>query len=79
MKDIKNLQKDIYHVLNTGEGWTDEISSWVGYQISKSLTRQLQPRTGQKANLRMSNLGQPCDRKNCGIHYKTLHRSIKKF
>ena len=62
-KDIKTLKQDIEHVLSTGEGWTDEISSWVGYQISKSLTRQLQPRTNQKANLRMSNLGQPCDRK----------------
>ena len=29
-KDIKNLQKDIYHVLNTGEGYTKEIADWVG-------------------------------------------------
>ena len=63
LPEIKTLKQDIEHVLSTGEGWTDEISSWVGYQISKSLTRQLQPRTGQKATLRMSNLGQPCDRK----------------
>ena len=62
-KSIHTLRSDIEHVLSTGEGWTDEISSWVGYQISNSLTRQLQPRSGQKATLRMSNLGQPCDRK----------------
>lgn len=62
-KNIWNLKRDIEHVLSTGEGWTDEIASWVGYQISQSTTRQLTPRTEFKSTLRMSNLGQPCDRK----------------
>ena len=33
MKTIDTLVKDIEHVLNTGEGWTDEISKWVADDI----------------------------------------------
>lgn len=62
-KDIKTLKADIEHVLSTGEGWTNEIADWVGEQIAQSTTRQLTPRTEFKGTLRMSNLGQPCDRK----------------
>ena len=62
-KTIYTLKRDIEHVLSTGEGWTDEISAWVGFEISKSTSRQLVPRGNYTANLRMSNLGQPCDRK----------------
>lgn len=63
MKDIKTLKSDIEHVLSTGEGWTKEIAEWVGEEISKSTTRQLLPRPNTTGTLRMSNLGQPCDRK----------------
>ena len=62
-KTIYTLKKDIEHVLTTGEGWNDEIAAWVGFEISKSTSRQLVPRTNNKPTLRMSNLGQPCDRK----------------
>ena len=62
-KDIKNLQKDIYHVLNTGEGYTKEIADWVGEQISLSTQRQLIDKRTGKSYLRMSNMGTPCERK----------------
>lgn len=62
-KTIYTLKKDIENVLTTGEGWNDEIAAWVGLEISKSTSRQLVPRGNYTANLRMSNLGQPCDRK----------------
>lgn len=62
-KSIYTLKQDIEYVLVTGEGWTDEIAAWVGYEISKSTTRQLTPRTNTEPTLRMSNLGTPCDRK----------------
>ena len=62
-KDIKNLQKDIYHVLNTGEGYTKEIADWVGEQISLSTQRQLIDKRSGKSYLRMSNMGTPCERK----------------
>lgn len=62
-KKIETLKKDIEHVLSTGEGWTNDIADWVGEQISLSTSRQLKPRTKFTGTLRMSNLGQPCDRK----------------
>ena len=64
MKTIDTLVKDIEHVLNTGEGWTDEISKWVADDISKSLSRQFSS-IGQerKRTLRPSSLGTPCERK----------------
>lgn len=62
-KTIYTLKRDIENVLTTGEGWNDEIAAWVGFEISKSTSRQLVPRTNNKPTLRMSNLGQPCDRK----------------
>lgn len=62
-KDISTLKRDIEEVLSTGRGWTTDIADWVGEQISLSTTRQLKPRDNYKATLRMSNLGQPCDRK----------------
>ena len=62
-KDIKNLQKDIYHVLSTGEGYTKEIAEWVGEQISLSTQRQLIDKRSGKSYLRMSNMGTPCERK----------------
>lgn len=63
-KTIKTLIKDIHHVLETGEGWTDEISQWVADDISKSLSRQFNS-IGQerKRTLRPSSLGTPCERK----------------
>jgi len=61
-KSITTLKHDIEHVLKTGEGWSSEIASWVGFQIATALTRQLSPRSGKPA-LRMSNIGTPCDRK----------------
>lgn len=63
-KSIRTLQGDIEHVLNTGEGWTKEISEWVADDISKSLERQLgRIGSGFKRNLRLSSLGTPCERK----------------
>ena len=63
MKDIKNLQEDIYHVLSTGEGYTKEIAEWVGEQVSLSTQRQLIDKQSGKSYLRMSNMGTPCERK----------------
>jgi hypothetical protein len=58
-KTYETLVEDIYHVLKTGEGYTKEIADWVGEQTSKSLLRQMTPRTQTNSNLRMSNLGKP--------------------
>ena len=64
MKTIDTLQKDIQHVLNTGEGWTREISQWVADDIAKSLDRQFSSiGKERKRTLRASNLGTPCERK----------------
>lgn len=62
-KTIYTLKTDIEKVLSTGEGWTTDIAEWVGKEIAKSTTRQLKPREAKAGNLRMSNLGTPCDRK----------------
>jgi len=62
-KTLDTLQEDIYHVLNTGEGWTDEIATWVAEDSRKALVRQMKPRKEGKPSLRMSSLGQPCERK----------------
>lgn len=62
-KSIQTLKSDIENVLSTGEGWTEDIAAWVGEQISKGLTRQLTPRDNTTGTLRMSSLGQPCERK----------------
>lgn len=63
-KDISTLKRDIEHVLNTGRGWTNEISEWVATDAAKSLSRQFYG-AGQKrkGTLRPSNLGTPCERK----------------
>ena len=64
MKTIDTLEKDIQHVLNTGEGWTKEISQWVADDIAKSLDRQYSSiGKERKRTLRASNLGTPCERK----------------
>ena len=58
------LLKDINHVLNTGEGWTNEISEWVAEDIAKSLSRQFSARGKERTRtLRASNVGTPCKRK----------------
>ena len=62
-KDIKTLKEDLYHVLSTGEGWSKEISEWVGELASQVTLKQMTPRDFGKSYLRMSNLGQPCGRK----------------
>lgn len=62
-KSIQTLKSDIENVLSTGEGWTEDIADWVGEQISKGLTRQLTPKLNSVGTLRMSSLGQPCERK----------------
>lgn len=64
MKSPETLREDIHEVLTTGRGWTEEISQWVCNDIAKSLDRQFSRSTGQrKGNLRVSNLGTPCERK----------------
>lgn len=62
-KTIETLQKDVNHVLKTGEGWTKEVSEWVARDIYKSLQRQLTNRsTDDRKTLRLSSLGKPCER-----------------
>ena len=64
MKTIETLVKDIYHVLSTGEGVTQEILDWVSGDINQSLQRQLVGGGGlREPRLRMSGLGTPCRRK----------------
>ena len=62
-KDIKTLKDDLYHVLSTGEGWSKEISEWVGELASQVTLKQMTPRDFGKSYLRMSKLGQPGSRK----------------
>lgn len=63
MKSINTLVGDIYNVINTGEGWTEEISKKTADRIAKQLDRQLNRKSGRGSNLRMSNIGTPCKRK----------------
>lgn len=63
MKTVDTLQKDIEHVLKTGEGWTQYVSQWVSNDIEDSLNRQFNRSDDYKTKLRMSNLGTKCDRK----------------
>ena len=62
-KTLDTLQEDIYRVLDTGEGWTQEITDFVKEDFAKALARQMKPRGEYKPSLRMSSLGQPCERK----------------
>lgn len=62
MATITTLVSDIYHVLQTGEGYTEEIADWVSNDIKNSLIRQTAPRVG-KSSLRLSGLGTACKRK----------------
>lgn len=62
-KTPHTLERDIIHVLNTGEGWTSEISEWVADDISKSLNRQFGGRGETGRGLRLSSLGTKCERK----------------
>lgn len=65
MKTPYTLEKDIRHVLTTGEGWTTEIAEWMAEDIKKTVHKQMaslqdpQPRGG----FRLSQMGQPCVRK----------------
>lgn len=61
MKQINTLIEDIHKVLDTGDGWTNEIAEWVANETKESLNRQLgQNRYNPKPSLRPSNIGTPC-------------------
>lgn len=63
-KSIHTLKQDIEHVIKTGEGWTKEISEWIGQEVSELYSGRMSSIGGErKRNLRMSNLGTPCARK----------------
>lgn len=62
MATIGTLVSDIYNVLQTGKGYTEEIAKWVSDDIRLSLLRQTAPRVG-RASLRLSGLGTACKRK----------------
>jgi len=63
-KTIETLIDDMEEVLNSGCGWTDEISEWVADDIAKSLSRQFNSiGTQRKGTLRLSGIGTPCERK----------------
>lgn len=58
------LKKDIEHVVKTGEGWTDAIAGWVAKDVKNTISNQLNSRgRARTKGLRMSNVGQPCERK----------------
>ena len=61
--DPYTLEKDIVNVLKTGDGWTREISEWVGTDIANSLSRQFDGRGEDRRRLRLSSLGTKCERK----------------
>ena len=62
-KTPHTLEKDIIHVLRTGEGWTSEVSQWVGTDIANSLSRQFDRGGESRRGLRLSSLGTKCERK----------------
>lgn len=63
-KTVTTLKQDIEHVIRTGEGWTPEIADWVGESIETMLNdRMSMAGESRKPTLRMSNLGEKCDRK----------------
>jgi len=63
MKSYKTIKEDVYHVLRTGEGYTEEIAEWVAQDIAQSLLRQLVRSDDDKPRLRLSQIGTPCERK----------------
>lgn len=62
-KDISTLKRDIYHVLQTGEGYTEEIEQWVADDFKRALHDQFNGRGERKRTLRVSSLGTECERK----------------
>lgn len=68
MKTIDTLVKDVEHVIDTGEGWTKEIQEWFEESVGNVITRQLTSKRSGPSRLRMSNMGQPCERK---LYYDT--------
>lgn len=73
MPSIESLVADINHVLQTGEGYTEEIAQWVAEDVRKSLLRQMKKRE-DKGSLRLSGLGTKCERKLWYTVNKSTHR-----
>lgn len=65
MKKLETLKEDIFHVLQTGEGWTNEILEWVLENHRSNYKRQMRAKSDKPRGptLRMSNIGHPCERK----------------
>jgi len=73
MPSIESLVADINHVLQTGEGYTEEVAEWVSEDVRKSLLRQMKKRE-DKGSLRLSGLGTKCERKLWYTVNKATHR-----
>lgn len=64
MKSINNLVKDIYDVIDGKGGWNNTVSEYFAETVSDTVSNRLQPENqGERATLRLSNLGTPCSRK----------------
>lgn len=64
MKTIDTLVRDIYDVLDHKGGWDATVSQYLAGTLAETIDRRLTPpEEERKGSLRMSNLGQPCNRK----------------
>jgi hypothetical protein len=64
MKTINTLVKDIYDVIDGKGGWDETVADYFSKSISDVLSSRLNAEDQQeRATLRLSNLGTPCQRK----------------
>lgn len=65
MKHISTLVEDIYGVIQGNGGWDETVSNFFRDEVEALMKKRLSPTTptSGRATLRMSNIGQPCQRK----------------
>jgi len=74
-KTIDTLVDDIYSVVSKKGGWSEVINEYFKERVGETLLSRLTPEeeVREKGSLRMSNLGQPCERKlwyECNVDAK---------
>lgn len=77
MKSISTLIHDMLHVVETGEGLTEDLLTRYGINTGKVLEEAF----GRNSNgpaLRMSSLGKPCDRQLYYQHHKAPKEKLRR-
>lgn len=64
MKTIDTLVEDIYAVVSGNGGWDETVNEYFKGNLGDTMMSRLSPKTEYpKGTLRMSSIGQPCERK----------------